>query len=90
MLRTSASIATTLIVLASLLTATPSLAAKNAGTAKFNAAAHRQLCADLKTILDTAQTEADMHSGTKAAATYSDTADKAWNDGAKQKCNWAK
>lgn len=75
------------LVLVSLI-ATPALAEKNTG--KFNASAHKQLCADLKLILDVAESEADKRTGTKAAGTYAHQADQAYNDGAKQNCNWAK
>jgi hypothetical protein len=68
--------------------ASPVLAEKNSG--KFNAAAHKQLCSDLKLILQVAEAEADKRVGTKAAAPYSRQADQAWADGAKQNCNWAK
>lgn len=64
------------------------LAEKNTG--KFNAQAHNQLCADLKLILDVAESEASKRVGTKAAAPYSQQADQAWADGEKQNCNWAK
>lgn len=70
------------------LLASPALAEKNTG--KFNAAAHKQLCADLKLILDVAEQEAGKRTGTKAAAPYSRQADQAWADGAKQNCSWAK
>jgi hypothetical protein len=69
------------------LLASPVLAEKNTG--KFNPAAHRQLCSDLKLIADVAESEADKRTGTKAAAPYAHQADQAYADGAKQNCSWA-
>jgi hypothetical protein len=49
----------------------------------------RQLCADLKLMLDVNEAEADKRAGTKAAKPYAEDADKAWADGEKQGCSWA-
>jgi hypothetical protein len=68
--------------------ASPVLAEKNSG--RYSAAAHKQLCADLKTILEVAESEANKRVGTRAAAAYAHQADQAWADGEKQNCNWAK
>lgn len=68
--------------------ASPVLAEKNNGG--YSAAAHKQLCSDLKLILEVAEAEASKRVGTRAAAKYSRQADQAWADGEKQNCKWAK
>jgi hypothetical protein len=55
-----------------------------------NVAAHKQLCADLKDMLDVAESEADKRAGTKAAASYAQQADRIWSDGEKNSCSWAR
>lgn len=77
-----------LVVAVAPLVGTPVFAEKNSG--RFNSQAHDQLCADLKLILDVAESEAAKRVGTKAAAKYSRQADQAWADGERQNCKWAK
>jgi hypothetical protein len=81
-----------IVLLASALLASPAFAAKNTGgfDAKVNVAAQKQLCADLKDMLDVAESEADKRAGTKAAASYAQQADRIWSDGEKNSCSWAR
>jgi hypothetical protein len=61
----------------------------NDGRFKKSGEAKRQLCHDLKSILEVNEAEADKRAGTKAAKPYAKNADKAWNDASKQGCRWA-
>ena len=78
-----------LAVMVSALCSSPTFAEKNTGKFQSTPAANRQLCADLKDMLEVAESEADKRAGTKAAASYAKQADQAWADGIKSNCKWA-
>ena len=47
------------------------------------------VCKDVKGYLDNAETKADQHAGTPAAAKWSKLADNFWDDGVALGCGWA-
>lgn len=85
--------ATTVVIALTIAGAAVSTAdATKKGQHQGNAAAKRQLCADLKLIMETNQDEAkaQWEAGNAAAATEADAnATKAYDDARHQGCRWA-
>jgi TPR repeat protein len=85
--------ATTIVIALTLVGAAVSTAdATKKGQNQPNAAAKRQLCADLKLIMETNQDEAkaQWEAGNAAAASEADAnATSAYNDARHQGCRWA-
>lgn len=83
--------ATTLVLVLSLaaIASSPALAERNTGTNKRLAEARQSYCNDLKLALDTAESGAEKHSGSKAAKPYADEADQWQAAGERAGCAWA-
>lgn len=93
MFRNRLRMATAMIVIAlALVGATASADASQKNHHQSNAEAHRQLCADLKLIMEVNQDEAkaEWEAGNSAAATQADAnASQAYSDARRQGCRWA-